>query len=161
MRDCTVDPATHCTHCPATPAIEGVPAHVEYRPNFGWNKGGNSITEYDGDVRLVFTMPASSIGTVVGFRQKRTGVGLPDAHSHAFLFQSASGIDVFSIIEDGVVVFGPVARYVDTTEYSIQRRRQAITYLVGGEVAYASPRLCWYDPVITGGGLYASTDSIG
>lgn len=166
--DCTLDPVTGCIICPDIPPTPPVPGGINYITILGWNAGANSVDELDGDIEMVTYMSMSDTGAVVGFKQGRGGIGIPELITHGFVFQRGiDGLDLFGIVENGTTIMSSLTRESDLGDvFWITRLGGVVSYYVNSSVpGFDSPlyvsTLRSVGPCVVGGCLYASGDDIG
>jgi hypothetical protein len=159
MTDCVVEPGQ--------PYIAPTTPQQVFEANLGWNAGGNSDTELDGDCHFVFTMGVPVVGAIGGFKTSRGGVGIPESVTHGFLFQQlADGTNVYSVVEFGQQLTTPVARSNGFDEtFEIRRYGSKVAYYVtpnGGtqKLVYSSLQPST-GTILVGVALYAGGDSFG
>ena len=162
MTDCTFD-SSGCLVCPYVPPTAGSAPSSSIGPNLGWNAGANWHESLDGDVHVVFTMPAV-VGVVCGLRSDRDGVTEPGRITYGLQFQQVSGVPFFGVVELGSVVRS-FDSYTSGDTFEIRR--------VGGIVMYfhtpagATPVLAYTSrrrsagPLLVTGCLYSAGDQIG
>lgn len=148
-----------CLVTPEQPAVTYVPARIERRPIIGWNAGANSITQLNGDMHTVFSMPLGTAGVVVGFRGGRTRQTVPDLIEHGLYFQSAGGYDMVQIVERGAPKTELVERGADDT-FEIRRTYGRVTYWQDATLLYTSVAKSTGVKVVNAC-LYASGDEVG
>lgn len=147
--------------CTTFPAIAGVPTRPSsYRNEVdkGWNAGGNSTKQLNGDVELAFTQPQVQ-GAVMGFTPTRE---MPEDYAritHGFLFGTDGvGRPTFRVVEYGRTITDPVV-YTAGTVFAIRRISGRVTYTADGFFTFHSATPS--DGVIMAGcTLYASGDTV-
>jgi hypothetical protein len=151
--------AAGCLVTPERPGIDPVPAVTERRVVIGWNAGANSMTELDGDLHTVFTLPAGTAGVVLGLRSERQRQTVPELVEHGLYFQSAGINDMVQVIEQGVVKTDPVSRGLADT-FEIRRVLGRVTYWQNDRLLHESSARSTGAKVVNAC-LYASGDSVG
>jgi hypothetical protein len=145
-----------CYNIPAVPAVPSVPPRTIGDPNIGWNAGGRSVGEEDGDCYVEFDMP-SVAGAVVGLANERRGTD-PAFVPFAFAFTNA-GPAFWRIVEWGVPLTDPVA-YTSGAVFKIRRRGSVVIYSVDGDDVYASLQSS-AGTLLVVGLLFVATDTVG
>jgi hypothetical protein len=158
-RDCVVtEPPITETRCTECPEIAPIPSSVIEHPILGWNAGANSVVELDGDVHVVFYVPESCAGIVLGFKQSRAFQVQPELITHGFWLSPVSG-QLHGYVTERGVRKTPAALRAATDKFEIRRRAGAVSYHVNDALIYTSAvRL--YGPVLVNACLYATGDAI-
>lgn len=156
-RGCYYD-TSGCLVCPELPAVVGHPSYYEQQAIIGWNAGANSVDQVDGDLHTVFTMPAGTVGAVVGLKSVRTKQTLPGAVEHGWYFQSVGGVDMAQVIELGAVKT-PIMERLDTDVFEIRRTNDIVQFFMNNVEQWRS-KTPSYGPKIVNACLYASGDAV-
>ncbi|MGC1549372.1 MAG: hypothetical protein WA777_12655 [Rhodanobacter sp.] len=156
--DCAFD-ASGCLVCPEVPAVTPVPPHYKTEVVLGWNAGANSITQLDGDLHTVFSMPVGVTGVVVGLKSSRLNQTVPDALNYGFFFQSAAGLGIAQVTERGVPMIASQS-YVDTDQFEVRRSAGVVTYWQNNTLLYTS-KVMSFGPMVVNSCLFASGDAVG
>lgn len=160
MTDAACQPyqdADGCTVWPECPAQAYVPGQIVEQAVLGWNAGANSITELDGNLHTVFTMPAVA-GIVIGLRSGRARQTMPELIEHGLYFNSAAGVHLVHVVERGLGATGTIARALDD-EFEIRRVDGTVTYWRNGKLLYRSMVRSTGVKVVNAC-LYASGDTV-
>lgn len=160
MTDAACQPyqdADGCTVWPECPGQSYVPAQIVEQPVLGWNAGANSITELDGNLHTVFTMPAVA-GAVIGLRSGRARQTMPELIEHGLYFNSAAGVHLVHVVERGLGATGTITRALGDS-FEIRRVDGQVTYWRNGKLLYRSTSRSTGVKVVTAC-LYASGDNV-
>lgn len=157
------DGSAGCVSYAGSPAVTAQPARVVSTMSLGWAAGAISIDRLDGMVKLSFEQPRAINAGFVGLVHDEPGCRFPENVPYAFMFNgnSTTGIDVYSIMERGTIVHGPISRAAgfDETFEILRYANGAILYRVNGIEVYVST--VYSDgSLIAVGAPYASGDSL-
>lgn len=148
---------------PATPAVPGVPAHTEYRTDFAWNAGANSVVAQAGNFVLRDTMPLV-VGVVWGVRpsserETEPANGRYQRMTHAWYFhQNGAGNAIAHIMESGGVIGAPIP-YGPDDLFEIRRAGDVVSYWHAGVPRYTS-RKASVGEVMATSAIYGTGDAI-
>ena len=146
-----------CITIPEVPASPAIPGRYDSDPRIGWNAGARSIGQQFGDCYAEFGMP-EVVGVVVGLTRERIGT-LPNDVSHGFLFQSAGGVRLVSVVERGIERVAAQTHANDAV-FRIERVRDVVAYKVDGTTVYTSSTSL-NGGVVVVSCLYAAEDGVG
>lgn len=158
-RDCveTVIDGEYCLVCPAIAPVTAVPESTLTERLLGWNGSARSVTSIAGDCYTEFTLPAGTIGAVVGLAT--TAATHPRDIGHAFYIYQDSGAEFWNVVEDGVPVRTRVVRAPTTDLFRIERRAGAVSFFLSGTLVYRSTTPSWGEAFVAAC-LYASGDGV-
>lgn len=151
-----VSVTTYRVECyPAVVGVQGRAASMTVDLLTGWNAGGTSIDEIEGDCACVFDFAKAPAGaTLCGLASPGVQVGSFEGIEHG-LYSDGSYIKAY---ESGALVYSFYSRGVDSPALQIRRAGGKVTYQVGPET-YTSNRPSVGTKVLAGS-LYVGGDYI-
>lgn len=144
-----VAPVLYRAPTPAGAAQPGVVSDL----SIGWNSGADTIAAAVGDANFTFSIPASSVGVVVGLSNTSAG-GDYKTILHGVYASHGSLL----VIEAGVIVGYPQA-FGGADVIGVQRRGSAISYTRNG-IVFQSSVAATQDTVFGTAALYLAGDSV-
>lgn len=160
--NCTQDDAG-CITCPYIPPTAPIPGHLDISGTAAWNAGADSVATLDGDLHAICSPPLGIAAEFCGFRSDRAANFIPELIDYGFVFQSAFGLDIVSMVERGGTVAGPFTRGAGWT-FEIIRTGRFVAYNVyDGSPALVSTHLSArpsFGPILLNGCLYLSGDEL-
>jgi hypothetical protein len=145
---------------PGRAAVASKPAVTSTDQHTGWNAGGESVTELDGDIVTRFRVQIGVAGAV-GFKKAGESDSTDKDGLHfAFYFDAdPAGVKRVSIMEHGRRVSGFMSYETSTTVFRIERKDRGVTYYMDDVVVYTSGVIS-YGAMVVGSVLYNGGDRI-
>lgn len=151
--------AASLVNFPGAPAVEAVPAKVEYKKGYGWDAGANSIAELDGNLYTEFPGPVAA-GAYVGFFEGGSRQSADyNALVAAFRFTTTPTGPKWTIKDGERSVSISDVSYTTSDKFRIERSNGIMIFLLNGVEVYRSKRAS-IGPLRVGTTLYASGDKV-
>ncbi len=143
------------TYVPAVIGVAGRDASTVTDNQLGWNSGGQSAEEIDGDFVLECVVNSSVQGVLVGISSPTAESGSFNSIEHGLLFTPSQ---TPSVIEGGSLIFtGSLA--TGDIHVRIQRLGGIVRYRVGASLDYSSSKIS-SGPKSMAAALYAGGDYV-
>lgn len=150
----TVETRTYIPASPAIPAVPGIPGYpsrIILNYQLGWNSRATGQFPMDHSGRYTFTVPASTVGVVVGLTVMPQSSGFTDIR---YAFSVARG--ELKVMESGMAVLS--LGQEPNAELAIERKNGQINYYVNDVLVRAVDATA--DPLLLAAAMYSGGDSV-